>query len=153
MVRSLCVYAGVLKLLGPALGSLAIALAGRKPRHVCQPELLQLDYLEVLSLLHFPYSIRLNALSHNSYVAWLFNVLLCDWRLPLGCEVKIHAGPCFVDEEYSITRELVAVGETPKVRVKTSIDHFIPTNAYFLDPNAMIYSQFRSSFWYCLLKD
>lgn len=31
-----------------------------------------------------------------------------------GCEVKIHAGPCFVDEEYSITRELVAVGETPK---------------------------------------
>ena len=37
-------------------------------------------------------------------------------------------GPCFVDEEYSITRELVAVGETPKVRVKTSTDPFNSTN-------------------------
>jgi hypothetical protein len=35
-----------------------------------------------------------------------------------GCEVKIHAGPCFVDEEYHITRELIAVGETPKTEFR-----------------------------------
>eukprot|EP01052_Picozoa_sp_SAG31_P042076 SAG31_NODE_6567_length_1972_cov_3.049653_2_plen_108_part_00 len=35
-----------------------------------------------------------------------------------GCEVRIHSGPVFVDEEYSITRELVAVGETPKTEFR-----------------------------------
>jgi hypothetical protein len=31
-----------------------------------------------------------------------------------GCEVKIHNGPCFVDEPYTVSREMIAVGETPK---------------------------------------
>ena len=35
-----------------------------------------------------------------------------------GCEVFLHAGPVFVDEEYEITRELVGAGETPKTEFK-----------------------------------
>jgi len=35
-----------------------------------------------------------------------------------GCEVKIHNGPCFVGENYYITRELIALGETPKTEFR-----------------------------------
>lgn len=31
---------------------------------------------------------------------------------------QIHHGPCFVDEDYYVTRELVAVGETPKTEFR-----------------------------------
>ena len=33
-----------------------------------------------------------------------------------GCEVKIHHGPVFMGDTYYISRELIAVGETPRTK-------------------------------------
>ena len=35
-----------------------------------------------------------------------------------GCEVIMHNGPVFVGQDYEVTRELVAKGETPKTEFR-----------------------------------